>query len=107
MRRVGDFSEVHERPLSIALCDEACDLFGIDAYGLTKDDRRYLETLLKSFRGGPVGVQALAAALHEDADTVEYIYEPYLLRLGFIERSPRGRILTIKGRGYLNGDTLL
>ncbi|KKW44468.1 MAG: Holliday junction ATP-dependent DNA helicase RuvB, partial [Parcubacteria group bacterium GW2011_GWA2_56_21] len=85
LKRVRDFSEVHERPLSAALCDEACALFGIDAYGLTKDDRRYLETLLKSFRGGPSGVQALAAALHEDADTVEYIYEPYLLRLGFIE----------------------
>jgi len=107
LKRVRDFSEVHERPLSAALCDEACGLFGIDAYGLTKDDRRYLETLLKSFRGGPSGVQALAAALHEDADTVEYIYEPYLLRLGFIERSPRGRILTQKGREYLGSEPVL
>lgn len=107
LKRVRDFSEVHERPLSAKLCDEACELFGIDAFGLTKDDRRYLETLLKSFRGGPAGVQALAAALHEDSDTVEYIYEPYLLRLGFIERSPRGRILSPAGRSYLQGDTLL
>ncbi|MBU6388847.1 Holliday junction branch migration DNA helicase RuvB, partial [Patescibacteria group bacterium] len=75
--------------------------------GLTKDDRRYLDVLLKSFRGGPAGVGALAAALHEDADTVEHVYEPYLLRLGFIERSPRGRILTPEGRSYLSGDTLL
>lgn len=104
LKRVRDFSEVHERPVSAELCDEACELFGIDTYGLTKDDRRYLETLLKSFRGGPVGVRAVAAALHEDADTVEYMYEPYLLRLGFIERSPRGRILTQKGRNYLNGE---
>lgn len=104
LKRVRDFSEVHERPLSAELCDEACELFGIDMFGLTKDDRRYLETLLKSFRGGPAGVQALAAALHEDSDTVEYIYEPYLLRLGFIERSPRGRILTAKGRAYLSGE---
>jgi Holliday junction DNA helicase RuvB len=103
LKRVRDFSEVHERKLSAALCDEACELFGIDAQGLTKDDRRYLETLLKSFRGGPAGVRALAAALHEDADTVEHVYEPYLLRLGFIERSPRGRILTELGRSYLNG----
>ncbi len=104
LKRVRDFSQVHERPLSAELCDEACALFGIDAYGLTKDDRRYLETLLKSFRGGPAGVQALAAALHEDVDTMEHVYEPYLLRLGFIERSPRGRILTQSGRDYLNGE---
>ena len=101
LKRVRDFSEVHERPLSADLCDEACALFGIDALGLTKDDRRYLETLAKSFHGGPAGVRALAAALHEDPDTVESVYEPYLLRLGFIERSPRGRVLTSKGRGYL------
>lgn len=102
LKRVRDFSEVHERALSIELCDEACELFGIDARGLTKDDRRYLETLLKSFRGGPAGVGALAAALHEDVDTVEYVYEPYLLRIGFIERSPRGRIITPSGRAYLD-----
>lgn len=104
LKRVRDFSEVHERPLSAELCDEACELFGIDAHGLTKDDRRYLETLLKSFRGGPAGVGALAAALHEDVDTIEHVYEPYLLRLGFVERSPRGRILTSKGRDYLSGE---
>ncbi|MFZ3043948.1 MAG: Holliday junction branch migration DNA helicase RuvB [Minisyncoccia bacterium] len=103
LKRVRDFSEVHDRPLSAELCDEACELFGIDAHGLTKDDRRYLTTLLTSFRGGPAGVTALAAALHEDADTVEHVYEPYLLRLGFIERSPRGRILTDAGRSYLSG----
>lgn len=101
LKRVRDFSEVHEKDVSADLCDEACKLFGIDAHGLTKDDRRYLETLLASFRGGPAGVRALAAALHEDSDTVEYVYEPYLLRLGFIERSPRGRILTPRGRSYL------
>ena len=98
---------MHERPLSAELCDEACELFGIDAQGLTKDDRRYLETLQKSFRGGPAGVSALAAGLHEDADTVEHVYEPYLLRLGFIERSPRGRILTPSGRTYLDGAPIL
>lgn len=101
LKRVRDFSEVHDRKLSVELCDEACELFGIDAYGLTKDDRRYLETLLASFRGGPAGIRALAAALHEEPDTVENVYEPYLLRLGFIERSPRGRILTSQGRSYL------
>jgi len=104
LKRVRDFSEVNNRKLSATLCDEACELFGIDAQGLTKDDRRYLETLHKSFRGGPAGVRAIAAALHEDPDTIEYVYEPYLLRLGFIERSSRGRILTPQGRLYLNGE---
>ena len=101
LKRVRDFSEVHEKPLSGSLCDEACELFGIDALGLTKDDRRYLNTLSKGFHGGPAGVRALAAALHEDPDTIEGVYEPYLLRLGLIERSLRGRILTSKGRDYL------
>lgn len=101
LKRVRDFSEVHERPLSGSVCDEACLLFGIDMLGLTKDDQRYLTTLAEGFRGGPAGIRALAAALHEDPDTVEYVYEPYLLRLGFIERSSRGRILTPKGRSYM------
>lgn len=101
LKRVRDFSEVHERPLDRALSEEACKLFGIDALGLTKDDLRYLNTLLSSFHGGPAGVRALAAALHEDPDTIETVYEPYLLRLGFIERSPRGRMLTGKGKAYL------
>ena len=89
LKRVRDFSEVHERALSEELCDEACELFGIDAHGTTKDDRRYLETLLKSFRGGLRASRLSRTALHEDSDTVEHVYEPYLLRLGFIERSPR------------------
>ena len=101
LKRVRDFSEVHERPLSAEVCDEACALFGIDALGLTKDDRRYLSTLHESFRDGPAGIRALAAALHEDPDTLENVYEPYLLRLGFVERSPRGRVLTPKGREYV------
>jgi Holliday junction DNA helicase RuvB len=101
LKRVRDFSEVHERPLSPEVCDEACQLFGIDTLGLTKDDRRYLETLRDGFKGGPAGIRALASALHEDPDTVVNIYEPYLLRLGFIERTSRGRVLTEKGRQYL------
>jgi holliday junction DNA helicase RuvB len=104
LKRIRDFSEVKERDLTPDMCNEAYSLFGIDAYGLTKDDRRYLEALQKSFRGGPAGVRAIAASLHEDADTVEHVYEPYLLRLGFIERSSRGRILTPKGRAYLSGE---
>jgi Holliday junction DNA helicase RuvB len=101
LKRVRDYSQVHEKDLTPDLCDKAFALFGIDDLGLTKDDQRYLSVLQSSFRGGPVGIRALASALHEDADTVENVYEPYLLRLNFIERSPRGRLLTQKGRDYL------
>lgn len=102
LKRVRDYSQVHEKHLTPELCDEACRLFGIDELGLTKDDRRYLSVLRDSFKGGPAGIRALASALHEDADTVENVYEPFLLRLNFIERSPRGRMLTQKGKEYLD-----
>lgn len=101
LKRVRDFAQVEGSALSGALADRAFGLFGVDALGLTKDDRRYLETLRDSFKGGPAGIRALASALHEDPDTVENVYEPYLLRLGFVERSSRGRILTPAGREYL------
>ena len=101
LKRVRDYAQVHGKELTPELCDEACQLFGIDEYGLTKDDRRYLSVLRDSFKGGPAGIRALASALHEDADTVENVYEPYLLRLNFIERSPRGRMLTQKGKEYI------
>lgn len=105
LKRVRDYSEVHEKPLSKEVLEEAAQLFGIDDLGLTKDDRRYLDTLEKGFRGGPAGIRALASAMHEDEETLEMVYEPYLLRLGFIERSLRGRMLTQKGRAYLKGET--
>lgn len=101
LKRVRDYSQVENRPLSAEVADLACKLFGIDTLGLTKDDRRYLETLRDAFKGGPAGIRALASALHEDPDTVENVYEPYLMRLGFVERSPRGRILTTRGKEYL------
>jgi len=102
LKRVRDYSQVEGRALSAEVADLACELFGIDTLGLTKDDRRYLTALRDSFKGGPAGIRALASSLHEDPDTVENVYEPYLLRLGFVERSPRGRILTQKGKDYLN-----
>lgn len=103
LKRVRDYAQVHEKALTAEVADLACELFGIDTFGLTKDDRRYLETLRGAFKGGPAGVRALSSALHEDPDTVENVYEPYLLRLGLIERSSRGRVLTQKGREYLAG----
>ncbi|MBU6323665.1 Holliday junction branch migration DNA helicase RuvB, partial [Patescibacteria group bacterium] len=107
LKRVRDYAEVLDRAITVETCDEACELFGIDALGLTKDDRRYLETLEKSFRGGPAGIRALAAGLHEDPETLEHVYEPYLLRLGFIERTLRGRTLTPQGAAYLRNGALI
>lgn len=101
LKRIRDYAQVHEKEITPEVCNEACKLFGIDELGLTKDDRRYLETLRDGFKGGPAGIRALASAMHEDPDTMENVYEPYLLRLGFIERSSRGRILTEKGLDYL------
>lgn len=103
LKRVRDYAQVEQQELSLEIADRACALFGIDALGLTKDDRRYLSTLRDAFKGGPAGVRALSSALHEDPETVENVYEPYLMRLGFVERSSRGRILTQKGRDYLAG----
>jgi Holliday junction DNA helicase RuvB len=103
LKRIRDYAEVEELPLTTELSENAYKLFGIDSLGLTKDDRRYIETLESGFKGGPAGVRALASALHEDPDTIENVYEPYLLRLGFIERSSQGRVLTDKGRDYLRG----
>lgn len=102
LKRARDYAQVLNAELSIEICDAACKLFGIDSLGLTKDDRRYLETLRDAFKGGPAGIRALASHLHEDPETVENVYEPYLSRLTFIERSPRGRILTEKGGAYLD-----
>ncbi len=102
LKRIRDFSEVYNKTFSILVCDEACQLFGVDEFGLTKDDRRYLTTLKNGFRGGPVGVRALAATLHEDVETLEQVYEPFLLRLGFVERSQRGRLLSLEGNIYLS-----
>jgi holliday junction DNA helicase RuvB len=101
LKRVRDYAQVHEKDLTPELCDQAFALFGIDTLGLTKDDQRYLTVLRDSFKGGPAGIRALASALHEDAETVENVYEPFLLRLNFIERSPRGRLLSTKGKEYL------
>ena len=77
-------------------------MLGVDEYGLDATDRRILMTMIDKFGGRPVGVDTLAAATGEDSTTVEEVYEPYLLRLGFIARTPRGRIVLPKG--YIHMD---
>jgi len=95
LKRVRDFATVEESPqITEKITRRALEFLEIDALGLEPGDRNILKTLIRSFTGGPVGIQALAAAASEEQDTILDLYEPYLLQLGFIERTPRGRIAT-------------
>jgi Holliday junction DNA helicase RuvB len=95
LKRVRDYSQVRaDGTISKTIAQEALKMLEIDQYGLEPADRYLLEIIIKKFGGGPVGLQALAAASQEEPDTITDIYEPYLLQLGFIDRTPRGRIAT-------------
>lgn len=95
LKRTWDLAIVKNSPLiDLALTKEALRLLEIDDYGLETIDRRLIELIIKKYHGGPVGIRTLAAALNEEQETLEELYEPYLLRLGFIERTARGRVAT-------------
>lgn len=105
LKRVRDYCQVkNDGKLTLPFCLEAFSLLEIDKLGLDTVDRRLLETIAIKFKGGPVGLNTLAAATGEEADTIENVYEPYLLQLGFIDRSPRGRMITHLGREHLGLD---
>lgn len=102
LKRVRDYCEVKGRgKIDLAGSLEALDMLEVDALGLDAIDRRIMETIISKFRGGPVGLNTLAASTGEEADTIENMYEPYLMQLGFIDRSPRGRIITAAGYEHL------
>jgi Holliday junction DNA helicase RuvB len=102
LRRVRDVAEVrHEGIVTDAIAAEALTLLEVDGEGLERIDRELLRAIVERFDGGPVGLSTLAVALGEEADTVEDVYEPYLLQLGFLQRTPRGRIVTKLGRKHL------
>jgi Holliday junction DNA helicase RuvB len=95
LRRVRDFAVVESaKSVTRALADRALMLLDVDAIGLDEMDRRYLDVIAVKFSGGPVGVETIAAALSEPRDAIEDIIEPYLIQLGFVQRTPRGRVLT-------------
>lgn len=94
LRRVRDYLLVHQAAPDVAATSAALELYDVDAIGLDRLDRAVLETLVKKFRGGPVGLSTLAVAVGEEAETVESVVEPYLVRIGFMGRTPRGRIAT-------------
>ena len=104
LKRVRDFAQVkYDGVITHEVACFALDLLEVDQYGLDKVDRKILQTLIINFQGGPVGVETLAAAIGEDAGTLEDVYEPYLLQNGFLNRTPRGRtasVLAYRHLGY-------
>jgi Holliday junction DNA helicase RuvB len=102
LRRVRDVAEVrHEGIVTTEIAEEALALLEVDAVGLERFDRELLRCVIERFGGGPVGLSTLAVALGEEAETIEDVYEPFMLQLGFLQRTPRGRIVTDLGRAHL------
>ncbi len=102
LKRVRDFAVVRSQGhITKEVAEDALEFLEIDEFGLQTDDRKILEIMIKRFQGGPVGIEALAAATSEEAETILDLYEPYLLQLGFIERTPRGRMATKKAYQHL------
>ena len=101
LKRARDYAQLQKVPLSKKVVDEALKMLEVDALGLTPLDRRLLEVLIERFHGGPAGVSSLAAALAEEPATVSEVHEPFLLQLGLIERTPRGRVATRKAYEHL------
>ena len=95
LKRVRDFAQVkYDGVITEAVANYALDLLDVDKYGLAHIDRTILLTMIEKFQGGPVGLDTLSASISEDAGTLEDVYEPYLLKSGFIQRTPRGRVAT-------------
>ena len=102
LRRVRDVAEVrHQGVVTTAVAREALELLEVDGLGLERTDRELLDAVVHKFGGGPVGLSTLAVALGEEPDTIEDVYEPFLLQLGFLQRTPRGRVITELGREHV------
>ncbi len=95
LRRVRDYAEVeHDGTITSHVATDALNRMEVDRFGLDEVDRRLLTTIIEKFNGGPVGVGTISAAIHEDKEAIEEIYEPYLIQIGFLNRTPRGRVVT-------------
>jgi Holliday junction DNA helicase RuvB len=102
LKRVRDFAEIkHNGSITEEVANDALNMLSIDPLGLDNVDRHLLSTLIDKFEGGPVGLGTLAAATQEETETIEEIYEPFLLQLGFLERTPRGRVATSRAYDHL------
>ncbi|HEY6393076.1 MAG TPA: Holliday junction branch migration DNA helicase RuvB [Bryobacteraceae bacterium] len=101
LRRVRDYAQVRaEGHIDLGIATMALDLLEVDRFGLDEIDQKIMLTLLEKYSGGPVGVNTIAASIDEEADTIEEVYEPYLMQLGFIDRTPRGRVGTDRAFDY-------
>ena len=104
LKRVRDFAQVHKKSLDKKTVKEALDMLAIDEIGLNSSDRKFLEILIEKFDGGPVGLKTIGAAMSEEEATVEEVIEPYLIQLGLLERTARGRVATKKAYEHLGFD---
>ena len=101
LRRVRDYAQVRaDGRVTLDVANAALKLLEVDAYGFDEVDRRLLRTIIDKFSGGPVGVNSLAAAIHEEKDAIEDMYEPFLIQAGFLDRTPRGRVATARAYEY-------
>lgn len=102
-RRVRDFAQVlNDNKIDLKITKHALEKLKVDALGLDDVDVRYLKGIIERFQGGPAGIEAIAASISEEVMTLEDVYEPYLLQIGFINRTPRGRTVSIKAYEHLN-----
>jgi Holliday junction DNA helicase RuvB len=103
LRRVRDFAQVRaEGAVTRSIADEALNLLNVDPLGLDEVDRRVLATIIEKYNGGPVGLNTIAASIGEEPDTIMDVVEPYLLQLGFLDRTPQGRVATRRAYDHLN-----
>jgi Holliday junction DNA helicase RuvB len=102
LRRVRDYAEVkHEGKVDTTIAKEALQMLEVDDYGLDDIDRKLLTAIIERFHGGPAGLNALASSIGEDRGTIEDLYEPYLIQIGFLQRTPRGRIASKSAYDHL------
>jgi Holliday junction DNA helicase RuvB len=102
LRRVRDYAQVRaDGHITGGVARDALELLEVDQHGLDEVDRKLLRTIIDKFTGGPVGINSIAAAIHEEKDAIEDIYEPFLIQAGFIDRTPRGRVATARAYEYL------
>jgi Holliday junction DNA helicase RuvB len=100
---VRDYAQVRaEGHIDLPVARTALDLLEVDRYGLDEIDQKIMMTILEKYHGGPVGLNTIAASVDEEADTIEEVYEPYLMQLGFLDRTPRGRKATDRAFEYFN-----
>ncbi len=102
LKRCRDYAQINKTKLTQDSVEKSLNMLGVDSLGLTSADREIMSVLINKFNGGPVGLSTISAALSEEQATIEEVYEPYLIQLGLLERTPRGRVVTDKAYAHLN-----